>query len=160
VRRPRAAIVVTGSELVRGDRTDLNGPFFAREALRLGLEPARITVVGDGAEELAAALREAVAESDVCLVSGVLGPTHDDRTVELVAKVVGRELVVDDELHDRIETTSRLIADRLRRPYADFVPGVRKQATVPEGALVVGVAGTVDFEIDEHAWIATSIAGG
>jgi molybdopterin-biosynthesis enzyme MoeA-like protein len=35
--RPRALIVVTGSELVRGERTDLNGPFLAREALRLGL---------------------------------------------------------------------------------------------------------------------------
>ena len=34
---PRAAIVVTGSELVRGDRTDANGPFYAREALTLGL---------------------------------------------------------------------------------------------------------------------------
>ena len=37
--RPRVAIVVTGSELVRGERTDLNGPFFAQEALRLGLQP-------------------------------------------------------------------------------------------------------------------------
>ena len=43
--RPRAVVVVTGSELVRGDRTDLNGPFLARELLRLGLEPARIVIV-------------------------------------------------------------------------------------------------------------------
>ncbi len=56
--RPRAAIVVTGSELVRGERTDLNGPFFAREALSLGLEPARIAIVGDDPDELEAALRE------------------------------------------------------------------------------------------------------
>ncbi len=42
--RPRAAVVVTGSELVRGERTDLNGPFLASEALSLGLEPARITM--------------------------------------------------------------------------------------------------------------------
>ena len=56
--RPGAAIVVTGSELVRGERTDLNGPFYAREALRLGLEPARITIVGDAPAELEAVLRE------------------------------------------------------------------------------------------------------
>ncbi|MDH4177875.1 MAG: molybdopterin-binding protein, partial [Thermoleophilia bacterium] len=79
MRRPRTAIVVTGSELVRGDRDDRNGPFFAREALALGLEPIRITIVGDGADELEAVLREAVADSEVCLVSGGLGPTHDDR---------------------------------------------------------------------------------
>ena len=45
---------------MRGERTDLNGPFLAREALRLGLEPARIAIVGDGAAELEAALREAL----------------------------------------------------------------------------------------------------
>src|SRR5699024_7943217 len=44
VSRPRAAIVVTGSELVRGERTDRNGPFYAREALSLGLVPDRILI--------------------------------------------------------------------------------------------------------------------
>jgi len=56
LKRPRAVVVATGSELVRGERTDLNGPFLAREALRLGLEPARIAIVGDTADELEAAL--------------------------------------------------------------------------------------------------------
>ena len=140
--RPRAAIVVTGSELVRGERTDLNGPFFAREALALGLEPARITIVGDRADELEDALRTAVAESEICLVSGGLGPTHDDRTVEVVARVAARELVVDAELERRIEEISRDVAERLRRPYADFTDGVRKQATIPTGAVTLGPAGT------------------
>lgn len=140
--RPRATIVVTGSELVRGERTDLNGPFFAREVLGLGVEPARITVVGDRPEELEGALRAAVAEGDLCLVSGGLGPTHDDRTVALVARVSGRELVLDDELERRIEAISRGFAERLRRPYADFAEGVRKQALVPAGAIVLGPAGT------------------
>jgi nicotinamide-nucleotide amidase len=87
--RPRAVIVVTGSELVRGERTDLNGPFLAREALRLGLEPVRIAIVGDLAQELEAVLRAALEEGDAVLTSGGLGPTHDDRTVELVAKALG-----------------------------------------------------------------------
>jgi competence/damage-inducible protein CinA-like protein len=141
VSRPQAAIVVTGSELVRGERTDLNGPFFAREALGLGLEPARITVVGDGPVELEEALRAGVA-ADLCLVSGGLGPTHDDRTVELVARVAGRELVLDTELEARIAEISRSIAERLRRPYSDFTDSVRKQAHVPDGAVVLGPAGT------------------
>jgi nicotinamide-nucleotide amidase len=139
--RPRGFVVVTGSELVRGDRTDLNGPFLAQELLRLGVEPARIAIVGDDPAELEAALREGLA-ADLCLVSGGLGPTHDDRTVEIVARVAGRELVVDEELESEIEGVSRSIAERLRRPYADFAAGVRKQATLPEGALVLGLAGT------------------
>ncbi len=139
--RPRAAILVTGSELVRGERTDLNGPFYAREAVSHGLEPGPITIVGDGPAEL----REAIAHglsADLLLVSGGLGPTHDDRTVELVAAATGRALVVDEGLEREIEAVSRAIAERLRRPYADFRPGVRKQATIPEGAIPVGLAGT------------------
>jgi competence/damage-inducible protein CinA-like protein len=140
-RRPRAIVVVTGSELVRGERTDRNGPFLAGEALRHGLEPARITIVGDGPAELEAALSEGL-EADACLVSGGLGPTHDDRTVELVAQAAGVELVVDGALQQQIESISRAVAERLGRPYADFAAGVTKQATRPVSALSIGLAGT------------------
>jgi nicotinamide-nucleotide amidase len=139
--RPRGFIVVTGSELVRGDRQDRDGPFLAAELLRLGIEPARISIVGDQPDELETALREGL-EADLCLTSGGLGPTHDDRTVELVARAVGRKLVLDEALEAEIEAISRSVAERLNRPYADFAEGVRKQATVPEGAVVVGIAGT------------------
>jgi nicotinamide-nucleotide amidase len=139
--RPRGFLVVTGSELVRGDRQDRDGPFLAAELLRLGIEPARISIVGDDPAELEAALREGL-EADLCLTSGGLGPTHDDRTVELVAHALGLELVVDEALEAEIEAISRSVAERLGRPYTDFVEGVRKQATLPEGALVVGIAGT------------------
>ncbi|HKN63046.1 MAG TPA: nicotinamide-nucleotide amidohydrolase family protein [Gaiellaceae bacterium] len=139
--RPRAVVVVTGSELVRGERTDRNGPFLAAEALSHGLEPARITIVGDAPAELEAVLREGL-EADACLVSGGLGPTHDDRTVELVARAAGLELVVDRALEREIEEISRNVAERLRRPYADFAPGVTKQATRPSSAVSIGLAGT------------------
>jgi nicotinamide-nucleotide amidase len=141
VKRPRAVLVITGSELVRGDRTDRNGPWLAQEVLRLGFEPARIEIVGDREDELAAALRDGLA-ADLCVVSGGLGPTHDDRTVELVARAAGVGLRLDDELHREIGAVSRGFAERTGRPYADFEPGVRKQATIPVGALSLGLAGT------------------
>jgi nicotinamide-nucleotide amidase len=139
--RPRAAIVVTGSELVRGHRQDRNGPFLAAEAVRLGLDPVRITIVGDRVEDLEAAFAQGF-EADLCLVSGGLGPTHDDRTVELVARVAGRPLALDEELERRIGDISRAIAERLGRSYAEFTTGVRKQATLPEGGISLGLAGT------------------
>jgi nicotinamide-nucleotide amidase len=141
-RRPRAVVVVTGSELVRGERTDLNGPFLARSLLALGLEPARIQVVGDGAGELDAALREAVASADLVAVSGGLGPTHDDRTVEVVARIAGVALELRPELEAEIEAVSRAVAERMKRNYTDFAGGVRKQATLPAGAISLGLAGT------------------
>lgn len=138
---PRAAVVVTGSELTRGGRQDANGPFLARELAARGLEPARIIVVGDRSDELEAALAEGL-QADLLVTSGGLGPTHDDRTVETLARVAGRDVVVDEELEARIEQFSRSLAKRFRRPYSEFEEGVRKQASLPEGALVLGLAGT------------------
>jgi nicotinamide-nucleotide amidase len=139
--RPRAAIVVTGSELTRGGRRDDNGPFLARELAERGLEPARIVVVGDRPDELEAAFAEGL-RADLLVVSGGLGPTHDDRTVEVLARAAGREVVVDEALEAEIEAFSRLLAERYRRPYTEFTEGVRKQASLPKGAVVLGLAGT------------------
>jgi len=98
-------------------------------------------VVGDRPDELEAALREGL-QADLLVTSGGLGPTHDDRTVETLARVAGRHVVVDDGLEALIEQFSRSLAERFRRPYSEFEEGVRKQASLPEGALVLGLAGT------------------
>jgi nicotinamide-nucleotide amidase len=137
----RAAVLVTGSELVRGSRRDANGPFLAEELTRLGLEPQRITIVGDDPDRLEEAIREGLS-ADLLVTSGGLGPTHDDRTVELVARAAGLEAPVDEELAREIEAISRAVAERFNRPYAEFEAGVRKQATVPAGGRVIGIAGT------------------
>ena len=148
-RRPRAHVVVTGSELVRGELADRNGPYLARELVSHGLGPARISIVGDAAAELRDVLAEALG-ADLCVVSGGLGPTHDDRTVELIAEALARRLVVDAALEREIARVSQAAAERLGRPYADFAPGVRKQASVPEGAASLGLAGTAPGLVMEH----------
>lgn len=142
-------MVVTGSEIVRGGIRDGNGPFLGAELTALGLEPARIVVVGDRPEELDAALGEAV-EADLCIVSGGLGPTHDDRTIEALARVTGRELVLDDGLRGEIEALSRSVAGRLGRPFADFSEGIVKQASLPAGGISLGLAGTAPAVLLEH----------
>jgi nicotinamide-nucleotide amidase len=138
---PRSHVLVTGSELIRGGRQDSNGPFLAEELTRRGLEPSSIRIVGDGPDQLEPAIREGL-EADLLVLSGGLGPTHDDRTVELLARAAGLEAVVVPELEEEIEAVSRRIAERLGRPYAEFEEGVRKQATVPAGGRVIGIAGT------------------
>jgi competence/damage-inducible protein CinA-like protein len=138
---PRTKVLVTGSELIRGGRRDSNGPFLAEELTRIGLEPSSIRIVGDDPAELEPAIREGL-EADLLVLSGGLGPTHDDRTVELLARAAGLEAVVVPELEQEIEGVSRRIAERLGRPYAEFEEGVRKQATVPAGGRVIGIAGT------------------
>ena len=157
--RPRAAVVLTGSELVRGQRTDRNGPFLARELVSLGFEPARLVIVGDDADDLEVALRDGL-QADLLVTSGGLGPTHDDRTIELLARVTGRELVLDEALRAEIESISRAISKRFKRPYGDFQPGIVKQATLPVGALSLGLAGTAPgVLLEEGECIAIALPG-
>jgi len=148
--RSEAAIVVTGSELLRAEITDENGPFLARELARIGLRCRKITIVGDDPDLLEAAIRDGL-EADLCLISGGLGPTHDDRTIELLAKAAGKQLVVDPRLEREIDLVGRRYARNVRSSYHGYEEGVRKQASIPEGALVLGLAGTapgVALELD------------
>jgi nicotinamide-nucleotide amidase len=139
--RPTAVVLVTGSELVRGGRTDENGPFLARELSTRGIEPERVLVVGDRPDALEEAFRESL-DAALVVTSGGLGPTHDDRTVETLARVASRELVIDPPLEEEIAAVVRGLSERFRRPYEEFESGVRKQATIPEGAVSLGLAGT------------------
>jgi nicotinamide-nucleotide amidase len=75
----------------------------------------------------------------------------------MLARASGRSLRVDDALLVEIDAVSRAIAERLKRPYTDFEPGVRKQATMPEGGVSLGLAGTapgVLLELDRHIAVA------
>jgi len=144
---------------VRGDRQDRNGPYLAGSLLRLGIDPVRITVVGDEPADLEAALRTGL-EEDLLVVSGGLGPTHDDRTIELLAAATGRPLAVDEELAVEIEARSRRVAERLGRPYTDFADGVRKQAALPAGAEWVGLVGTAPaVVVDTGTGVAVALPG-
>ena len=119
-----------------------------------------MVIVGDRPEELAAALQECL-RADLCVVSGGLGPTHDDRTVEFLAAAAGRGLVVDEALEAEIEAFSRGVAERLKRPFGDFLPGIRKQASLPEGGVSLGLAGTAPAILLEHddGRVAVSLPG-
>ena len=157
--RPRVAIVASGSELVRGDRYDRNGPFLAASLLRLGVDPARITVVGDAPADLETALTDGLT-SDLLVISGGLGPTHDDRTIELLARAAGVGVHVEEPLREAIEERSQQIAARLNRPYGDFADGVTKQATLPDGALWLGLVGTAPAVVlDTGSCVAVALPG-
>ena len=102
-RRPRAAVVLTGSELVTGVIADANGSWLAHELTARGFEVAHLIVVGDRPDDLAEALRYCAAAGCVLVVtSGGLGPTADDLTGEVVAAFAGLELQFDEALRERI----------------------------------------------------------
>jgi nicotinamide-nucleotide amidase len=140
----RAGIVITGTEVLTGRVRDRNGPWLSDRLLEMGVELAHITICGDRPEDIDAQLRF-LAEQDVDLIvtSGGLGPTADDMTVERVARFAGRELVLDDELEDKIAGILKPLMARFSHWDFDAVRAAnRKQALVPEGAFVIDPVGT------------------
>ena len=141
--RPRAAIVVTGSELVRGDRNDRNGPFLARELVALGLEPSRITIVGDGPSELERRAR--ARRSRPISASSRAASARRTTTARSSCSRAPRAstLVVDAELErgDRGASRARSPSGCGARTRTSR-PASTKQATLPAGAASLGLAGT------------------
>jgi nicotinamide-nucleotide amidase len=141
---PRAGIVVTGTEVLTGRTRDRNGPWLSDRLLELGVELAHVTICGDRPEDIDAQLRFMAAEGvDLVMTSGGLGPTADDMTVEVVARFAGRELVLDEELEEKIARILRPLMARFRHWDFDAVRAAnRKQALVPEGSYVIDPVGT------------------
>ncbi|WP_433293270.1 competence/damage-inducible protein A [Pseudonocardia sp. CA-142604] len=141
--RPRAAVIVTGSELLTGSITDRNGPWLARELGELGFEVAHVLLVGDRPDDLDAALRFAVNSGCVLVVtSGGLGPTADDLTAQIVASFAGVELVLDEDLREHIAGILRGWATRTGFGGPALDEANRKQAMVPRGATALLPVGT------------------
>jgi nicotinamide-nucleotide amidase len=140
----RAGIVVTGTEVLTGRVADRNGPWLADRLLELGVELAHITICGDRATDIEAALRFLADEDvDLIITSGGLGPTADDMTVAIVAQFCDRELALDAELENKIADILKRLMSRIGTGDFEAVRAAnRKQAMVPVGAVVMDPVGT------------------
>ena len=140
----RAGIVVTGTEVLTGRIQDRNGPWLSDRLLELGVELAHITICGDRPEDIEAQLRFlADQDVDLILTSGGLGPTADDMTVEVVSRFCERELVLDDELEEKIAGILKPLMARFSHWDFEAVRAAnRKQALVPEGSYIIDPVGT------------------
>ena len=126
----QAQILTIGDELLSGDTVNSNLAFLGERCRDLGVTVVRAVSVRDRVEEIVAALADAARWADVCLVSGGLGPTSDDRTAEAVAAACGVGLVRNAE---SVAAIAAMFA-RFRRPMPDIN---LKQADFPAGAEVL-----------------------
>ncbi|MFI5182670.1 MAG: competence/damage-inducible protein A [Thermoanaerobaculia bacterium] len=125
-----ASILAVGSELLGTTRLDTNSLFLTGELETMGLKVVRKACVGDEWPELEAELRLAIQSAPLLVVSGGLGPTADDRTKEVLAAILGRKLVRDEEILGRLR-------ERFRRRGYDMPKVNEKQADVIDGAVVL-----------------------
>lgn len=141
----RARLLLTGDELLRGFVQDANSGFIAARLRELGIELEEIRIVGDDYDTIEQALSAALGadQIDLVLVTGGLGPTHDDRTSEAVARAAGVSLDLQRDALDVVESRVRAFGRmRTAEEVATFTPGNEKQATMPAGATWVDPLGT------------------
>jgi len=101
----RAEIILTGTELLSGGLPDTNSIFLSEELMLIGLVTAFKTVVGDNEKDMEEALRRALDRVDAVIITGGLGPTEDDITRKVVAKVLKRRLVLNEDALKAVKST-------------------------------------------------------
>ena len=146
-------IVTIGDELLLGFTIDTNGAHLARELAEIGVAVVRRTAVGDTLDAIVHAVEEALERTGAVITTGGLGPTTDDLTHEAIARLFGREMVLDNEHFVWMQ-------ERWRTRFGREMPASnRRQAMLPRGARKLpnahGSAPGVYVEDDRGRWVAT-----
>jgi FAD synthetase len=132
-----AAIVVIGNEILTGKSQDKNASFLINELYQLGITLGRIVVIPDDPVDIAGSVRECAGRFDFVFTSGGIGPTHDDVTIEGIARAFDRKVVRNPELEALI-----------RGYFGDGVDEVRlRMADAPQGAVLVWAEGELRWPI-------------
>lgn len=141
----RAEIIATGTELLSGNVLDTNSLYLSEELMLLDIETAFKTVVGDDEKDMEKALRTAMERADAVIVTGGIGPTEDDITRKVIAKIVKKRLVLNE---DALKAIHAQFSGRGK----EYVNANDRQALIPVGARLlpnpVGIA--PGFYIDEE----------
>ncbi|MBW7894596.1 MAG: competence/damage-inducible protein A [Opitutaceae bacterium] len=117
----RFELLTLGDELLLGLTANGHLTFIGAQLGRRGVLLARNVTVTDEADVIARQFRESWAQADVIITTGGLGPTCDDRTREVIAQVLGQQLIFDP-------TIEAAIADRFNRLGRKMTPNNLKQA--------------------------------
>lgn len=126
----RCDVVAVGTELLLGQIVDTNSSWIGEQLAAHGIDSLMQVKVGDNLDRIVATLQRVLAEADAVIVCGGLGPTHDDLTRDAIARVMGVNLVQDDDVADVI---LEMFASRGRRMPANNL----RQAMVPVGASII-----------------------
>ncbi|MFN8600946.1 MAG: competence/damage-inducible protein A [Candidatus Binatia bacterium] len=126
----KVVILSTGDELTTGKIADTNAQWLADRCLTLGLDVVAVLVVGDFHDRIAWAWERAFELGDLVISTGGLGPTSDDLTTEIVAKVLGTGLRFDEPSAARM----RAMFERMGRVMPE---NNLRQAQFPDPAVIL-----------------------
>lgn len=143
-----------GDEMLRGDRTDSHARHLGRRLLEIGARLDRVLIVGDRRGEIADAVRERHRGAEALVITGGLGPTHDDVTREGVADALGLPLAFDASQWEWIQ-------GYFHKHGREASESNRRQAMFPRGATPIeNTRGTAPgFLIDAGGCLLAALPG-
>jgi nicotinamide-nucleotide amidase len=155
----RCEFVAIGTELLLGQIVNSNAAWIGEQLALAGIDCVYHVTIGDNRQRMIDTIQQALDRSDAVIVSGGLGPTQDDITREVIAEVMGTELIRDDEIADRIrhrfESRGRVMSENNLRQ-ADIpdggmaipqMPGTAPGLVCPVGGKVIYAVPGVPFEM-------------
>lgn len=140
----RSVIISIGDELLIGQVLNTNAAFIAEQLNSVGIEVSRVVTVGDEKAEIVRCFEEQYNHADVIIITGGLGPTHDDVTRSAICEFFRVDCIPNDE--------ARTIVERfLRQRNSPWTSAAEDQTLVPRGARVISNRfGTAPGELFER----------
>ena len=124
---PTAGLLVIGNEILSGKVVDANSPYLAKELRELGVDLERILTIPDEVELIAREVRAMSEAYDFVFTSGGIGPTHDDMTMEAIAKAFDCEIEENASMMERMERAQGKPPNESQR----------KMAMIPENSVLI-----------------------
>ena len=152
-------IISVGNELLIGKVLNTNAEWLSKRATNLGITVKRVTAVPDNVDETALVIRETLKRKPQFVVTtGGLGPTFDDKTLEILAKAFRCKLVVNHEALEMVKKKYQTHSSKKGRDCTELTPAQVKMATIPENATPipnhVGAAPAIKIDFDGAVLIA------
>ena len=126
----KVEIISIGDELLIGQTINTNASWIGEQLLNIGIQVHWITTIGDNFENLMNALQVAEARADLVMLTGGLGPTHDDITKKVVCKYFNSKLILDQKVLERVK-------ERFKRRGISMAKINEEQALVPDNAIII-----------------------
>ena len=128
-------IIVIGSEILQGRCGESNSRRIAAELAAIGVEPSRVTILPDDVRAIASEISRGVERSGILIVTGGLGPTHDDLTRSAVIEALGGDTEEREEFREAIENGYRRFGKKPPRGYSghSIVPRGARMLSNPVG---------------------------
>ena len=126
----KSTIISIGNELLNGKTLNSNATYIGNALFEIGIPVHKIITIGDDNAEIIKTVDHAIRDSQIIIVTGGLGPTHDDITKNALADFFNTKLVFNEEIMHKIE-------ERFKRRGMKLPPINQNQAMVPEIAQLI-----------------------